>query len=192
MTARDRPRDLAREVKTSRAFRAYINLMDAADWLRGEMSGQLATFDLTMMQFRVLEALDREGPQYQQLLSVKFRRSKQSVGLVLERLKKLGAVRRDWCRLPATSDRVELGFEKGAGKNWQGRRISLVTITPAGKKLIGGVIQKHKKVVKAWMRALDAREQVTLARLCWKLRRGDIVKFVKDIRTMHPDEFYEE
>ena len=33
------------------------------------------------------------------------------------------------------------------------------------------------------MRALDAREQVTLARLCWKLRRGDIVKFVKDIRT---------
>ena len=46
-----RPKDLARHVKTNRAFRAYIDLMDAADWLRGEMSDQLATFDLTMMQF---------------------------------------------------------------------------------------------------------------------------------------------
>ena len=80
------------------------------------MRGQLATFDLTMMQFRVLEALDREGPQYQQLLSAKFRRSKQSVGFVPERLKKLGAVRRDWCRLPAASDRVELGFERRGKK----------------------------------------------------------------------------
>jgi MarR family transcriptional regulator, 2-MHQ and catechol-resistance regulon repressor len=192
MGGKVRPRDLSRHAKMSRAFRAYINLMDAADWLRGEMSGQLATFDLTMVQFRVLEALYREGPQYQQLLSVKFQCSKQSIGLVLERLKKLGAVRRDWCRLPATSDRVELGFEKGAGKNWQGRRISLVTLTPAGRKLAGSVIEKHKKVVKAWMRAIDAREQETLARLCWKLRRGDIVKFVKEIRTMHPDEFYAE
>ena len=87
---------------------------------------------------------------------------------------------------------MELDFEKGSGKNWQGRRISLVTITPAGKKLIGGVIHKHKKVVTAWMRALDSREQDTLARLCWKLRRGDIVKFVKHIRTMHPDDFYAE
>ena len=33
--ARVRQQDLARDVKTSRAFRAYINLMDAADWLRG-------------------------------------------------------------------------------------------------------------------------------------------------------------
>jgi hypothetical protein len=50
---------LAQRVKTNRAFRAYIDLMDAADWLRGEMSGQLASFDLTMMQFRVLEGLFR-------------------------------------------------------------------------------------------------------------------------------------
>jgi hypothetical protein len=68
---------LARHVKTNRAFRAYIDLMDAADWLRGEMSDQLATFDLTMMQFRVMEALFRGGPQYQQLLSRRFDCSKQ-------------------------------------------------------------------------------------------------------------------
>ena len=79
-----RPRDLARRVKANRAFRAYIELMDAADWLRGEMSDQLATLDLTMMQFRVMEALFRGGPQYQQLLSERFDCSKQNIGAVLK------------------------------------------------------------------------------------------------------------
>ena len=41
--------NLAQRVKTNRAFRAYIDLMDAADWLRGEMTRQLASFDLTML-----------------------------------------------------------------------------------------------------------------------------------------------
>jgi len=54
MVGKGRPKNLARHVKTNRAFRAYIDLMDAADWLRGEMSDQLASFDLTMTQFRVL------------------------------------------------------------------------------------------------------------------------------------------
>ena len=79
-----RPRGLARRVKANRAFRAYIELMDAADWLRGEMSDQLATFDMTMMQFRVMEALFRGGPQYQQLLSERFGCSKQNIGAVLK------------------------------------------------------------------------------------------------------------
>ena len=87
-----RPRDLARHVKTNRAFRAYIDLMDAADWLRGEMSDQLATFDVTMMQFRVMEALFRGGPQYQQLLSRRFDCSKQNIARVLKGLLKAGAV----------------------------------------------------------------------------------------------------
>jgi DNA-binding MarR family transcriptional regulator len=190
MGATVRSRDLPQHVKTNRAFRAYINLMDAADWLRGEMCDQLATFDLTMMQFRVLETLFREGPQYQQLLSVKFQCSKQNIALVLERLEGWRAVRRDRCRLPSKFDRVELGFQKGSGKNWRGRWITLVTLTPVGKKLIGHVITKHKKVVKAWMRVLDAREQESLARLCGKLREGDIVKFVKDIRVVDREWWY--
>ena len=187
-----RSRDLPQQVKTNRAFRAYINLMDAADWLRGEMSGQLATFDLTMLQFRVLEALFREGPQYQQPLSVKFQCSKQNIALVFERLEKSGAVRRGRCRLPSKADHVELGFPEGSGKNWRGRWISLVVLTPAGKKLIANVIAKHKKVVKAWMRVLDAREQETLARLCGKVRGGDSVKFVKDMRMVDPAWWYGE
>ncbi|MGH9747105.1 MAG: MarR family winged helix-turn-helix transcriptional regulator [Candidatus Acidiferrales bacterium] len=183
MGAKVRPRDLPQHRKTNRAFRAYINLMDAADWLRGEMSEQLVTWNLTMLQFRILEALFREGPHYQQLLSDKFRCRKQSMALVVERLEKWGMVRRDRCRLPSSRfDHVEAGFPAGSGKNWRGRWIALVTLTPKGKRLIGFVIVKHKKVVKAWMRALEGREQETLARLCGKLTGGDIVKFVREIR----------
>ncbi len=186
-----RPKDLARHVKTNRAFRAYIDLMDAADWLRGEMSDQLATFDLTMMQFRVMEALFRGGPQYQQLLSRRFDCSKQNIAAVLKVLLKAGAVRSDRCRLPSRpTEKLAQEAWKRAGLRWQGRWISLLTLTPKGKKFIAQVIGKHKKVVKAWMRVLDSREQQTLGRLCRRLREGDVVKFVKDIRVMDRDWFY--
>jgi DNA-binding MarR family transcriptional regulator len=182
--------NLAQRVKTNRAFRAYIDLMDAADWLRGEMTGQLASFDLTMMQFRVLEALFRDGPQYQQLLSQKFDCSKQNIAEVLKGLRKWGAVRMDRCRLPSRpKDEVEAELWTRAGLRWQGRWISLVTLTPTGKRFIAHVIEKHKKVVKAWMRVLDAREQQSLSRLCRRLRQGDVVKFVKDIRVVDRDWF---
>jgi len=186
-----RPRDLARHVKTNRAFRAYIDLMDAADWLRGEMSDQLATFDVTMMQFRVMEALFRGGPQYQQLLSRRFDCSKQNIARVLKGLLKTGAVRSDRCRLPSRpTEEVAQEAWKRAGLRWQGRWISLLTLTPKGKRFIARVIGKHKKVVRAWMRVLDAREQQTLGRLCRRLREGDVVKFVKDIRVMDREWFY--
>jgi DNA-binding MarR family transcriptional regulator len=183
--------NLAQRVKTNRAFRAYIDLMDAADWLRGEMTGQLASFDLTMLQFRVLDALFRDGPQYQQLLSQKFSCSKQNIAAVLKGLRKWGAVRMDRCRLPSKpTDKVGAELWQRAGLRWQGRWIVLITLTPTGKRFIAHVIEKHKKVVKAWMRVLDAREQQTLSRLSRRLRQGDVVKFVKDIRVVDRDWFY--
>jgi hypothetical protein len=33
----------------------------------------------------------------------------------------------------------------------------------------------------------DAREQQTLGRLCRRLRQGDVVKFVKDVRVVDRD-----
>jgi len=77
------------------------------------MSDQLPTFDLTMMQFRVMEALFRGGPQYQQLLSQRFDCSKQNIARVLKGLLKAGAVRRDRCRLPS------MPREKVAREAWK-------------------------------------------------------------------------
>jgi hypothetical protein len=48
----------------------------------------------------------------------------------------------------------------------------------------------HAKVVKSLMRVLDGREQVTLSRFLLKLRKGDVVKFVREIR-MYDDEDWE-
>jgi DNA-binding MarR family transcriptional regulator len=55
-------------------------------------------------------------------------------------------------------------------------------LTAEGKKFVGTVFPKHAKVVKSLMRVLDGREQQTLSRLLQKLREGDIVKYVQEIR----------
>jgi hypothetical protein len=48
------------------------------------------------------------------------------------------------------------------------------------------------KLVKACMRALDQREQLTLARLCMKLRRGNVLKFASELRWWDRDEDWAE
>ena len=60
-----------------------------------------------------------------------------------------------------------------------------------------GGSKKHKQrvfqareVVESLMRVLDGREQVTQSRLLLKLRKGDVVKFVREIR-MYDDEDWE-
>ena len=63
-------------------------------------------------------------------------------------------------------------------------------LTPRGEKFIGTFFPKHAKVVKSLKRVLDGREQVTLSRLLLKLRKGDVVKFVREIR-MYDDEDWE-
>jgi hypothetical protein len=50
--------------KTQRAMQAYLDLIDTADWLRGELRVPLESFDLTMGEFRLLEMLNREGARH--------------------------------------------------------------------------------------------------------------------------------
>ncbi len=47
--------------KTDRAFRAYLELLDAAEWLKGELRVPLASFDVTLPELRVLHLLHTEG-----------------------------------------------------------------------------------------------------------------------------------
>ena len=177
-------RYISQSGKTSRAFRAYIDLMDTADWLREEMSRQLDSFDLTMPQFRVLETLYNQGPQHQQELSRKFRCSKQNVASVLERLEEMGWIRRKNASLPRTSSARWVNPAGAASEDRpaRGRRIVRIMLSPEGRKVFAHVFQKHAKVVKAEMRALEGREQHTLSRLCEKLREGDVVKFVQEVK----------
>jgi MarR family 2-MHQ and catechol resistance regulon transcriptional repressor len=168
--------------KTSRAFRAYVDLMDTADWLREKMSRQLWRWDLSMPQFRVLETLYNEGPQHQQELSRKFRCSKQNVASTLKRLEEDGWIRRESGSLPRTSEATWVNPKAKTARAAKGRRVVNVMLSPDGQRLFPDTFRKHSKVVKAKMRALEGREQHTLSRLCRKLRQGDVLRFVQEFR----------
>ena len=60
------------------------------------------------------------------------------------------------------------------------------------QKLVGIVLPRHAKVVTALLCVLDAREKDSIVRACRKLRRGDALKFLREIRMQerrrtHPE-----
>ena len=75
--------------------------------------------------------------------------------------------------------------EKAAIKN--GHAVGVLRLTPEGEKFVGTIFPKHAKVVKSLMRVLEGREQQTLSKLLRKLRKGDVVKFVQEIRMKEVD-----
>jgi DNA-binding MarR family transcriptional regulator len=168
--------------KTLRAFRAYIELLDTAEWFKGEVRAPLASFDLTMNEFRVLELLYREGAQFVPELARKRRTHKQRIDEIVERLGKRGWVGRKVVKLPPVEFARAHQAASMRDKPREGRRVSVVGLTRPGKKFFGNVLPSHSKLVKAFMRVLNGTEQESLARLCRKLRQGDVMKFVSEIR----------
>jgi hypothetical protein len=64
-----------------------------------------------------------------------------------------------------------------------------MTLTDLGKRFVRDVMPSHFKMMKALMRVLDAREQLSLSRLCRKLRsREAVLKFLQEIRMVDEDE----
>ncbi len=121
------------------AYNAYKSLMDTADWLRDEMGRQLATFDLGMSEFQVLEMVYHEGPKHKRAIAERMGFSDQACGWVIARLEAEGWVRRSESTLPPEGWRAKP----------VGRRIVLVNLTEAGEKLIANVFPKHVKLVRS-------------------------------------------
>lgn len=63
----------------------------------------------------------------------------------------------------------------------RGRRMGRVSLTDAGRNFMHMVFPRHAKLVFAFMKALDSREQETISRACKKLREGDVVKMLREI-----------
>ena len=167
--------------KTQRAFRAYVDLMDTGDWIKGELRGPLMSFDLAMGEFRLLELLYREGAMFVSDIARKRGVHRAGVEVTIARLARRGWLAQRIVAVPPVElERAHLAKSRD-GKPRTGRRIRAIGLTKSGKKFIGTVLPRHSKVVKALMRALDGREQETMSRLCRKLRAGDIVKFVSEI-----------
>lgn len=171
--------------KTQRAFRAYVDLLDTAEWMRSYMRGPLESFDLTMGGFRLLEMLYREGPTSVVAAAKKRGCQRQNLDVIIARLEERGWVRRTVTTRPAAEIKARRLAKAQRGNKREGRRIGIVSLTPLGEKFIGHVFPRHAKLVKALMRALDGRERESLSRLCRKLREGDVLRFASEM--MHED-----
>jgi hypothetical protein len=106
----------------------------------------------------------------------------QNFRLVVRRLERRKWVRRKRFRLPAADNRWNRWRRRG-GEEVVGLRVAKLQLTREGKRFISGVLPKHAKVVKALMRALDGREQEAISRYLKKLREGDVLKFMKEMRV---------
>jgi MarR family transcriptional regulator, 2-MHQ and catechol-resistance regulon repressor len=168
--------------RTQRAFRAYLDLLDAAERLKAALRGPIKLVDLTLEGFRLLEMLDREGAL--PFADVVRRRAKdrESTKDVIARMEKHGWVRRAIVKLPPVEFKQAHLPKSRRDEPREGRRIAVVGLTGSGKRFIGGVLTRYSKIVKAIMQGIGTREQESLSRICRKLREGDVLKFVREIR----------
>jgi len=174
--------------KTERAFRAYLDLLDAEERLKAALRGPLELVGLTVEGFRLLEMLDREGALPLADVVRRRGRDREATCDVIARLAKFGWVRRIFVKLPPVE--FKLAHLPRAKKDQPrvGRRMSVLGLTAPGKKFIGEVLTRYSKVVKSIMRGIDPREMETLSRICRKLREGDAVKFLREMRMMDEEQ----
>src|SRR5271155_5729789 len=137
---------------TVRALNAFINLARAFDSVLGRITPELEAQGLTTGQFGVLEALLHLGPMCQHALAQKLLRSGGNITLVIDNLEKHGWVQRE--------------------RQKDDRRLIVIHLTPAGRKLIARVFPRHARAIVKEMSSLDSAEQEALRRLCRKLGRG--------------------
>lgn len=166
--------------KTERALRAYLDLLDAADYMKARVYDQLAFYNLTMRGFRVLELLLRQGPTRATEAARACQWNRQNLDVIVKRL-----VENEW----VVSELVRP--EKTASDSQDDdatatRPVAVLRLTEAGLDFFARFLPRHGKVVKAYMRALDGRQQETLGELCRKLREGHVVRFISEME--HEDE----
>jgi DNA-binding MarR family transcriptional regulator len=173
--------------RTTRALRAYLDLIGAADRLREQMRRHLAGWDLTETQFEVMQLLLRDGPLHLGAISRGFARYKQNMTRVVRSLKQEGWVQVGPASTKIQADESKVQADAKSTPHSEGlrdRRILVVHLTPEGERVIRRAIVRYAKIVKAEMRTLEGREQATLSRLCQKLEQGNALEFLREIRMM--------
>ena len=171
--------------KSIRAFQAFLDVMDTADWFKNELRGPLELFDLTMGGFRLLEMLYREGALTVPDVARRRLCTRQNINFVIASLEERGWVRQMVVRIPAAAIKESRLSKLRRGIGREGPRVAVVGLTKSGKEFAGKMLSRSMKLIKALMRALDGREQESISRACRKLREGDVMKFVSEL--MHED-----
>jgi len=173
-----------------RALTAYRELMDVADWFARDLSRQLRRFGLTMPQFRVLEMLHHEGPKSHREIAEKLFCGPRNVTVIVNSLERHRWVRRERPAGPGLTGRSSRAHEARGEKEEPptDRRVVYVHLTPSGEKVIARIFPSHVKVIKAEMRVLTDAQQNSVIYLCRRLRRGDVLKFIREIKMVEREE----
>ena len=136
------------------ALDALIKLFRASNTVSGRLFGTLQKeHGLTESQLGVLEAIHFLGPMQQTGLCEKILRSGSNVTTVVDNLERNGLVKRE--------------------RDANDRRVQVVHLTEAGRKLIARVFPQHVERVVDALSPLNRDEQKELGRLCRKLGLGN-------------------
>jgi DNA-binding MarR family transcriptional regulator len=166
--------------KTARAFQAYLDLLDAAEYMKARVYDQFTFYELTMRGFRVLELLHRQGPTPASVMARTCQWNRQNQNVIVKNLARNGWVQSELVSVnEADADESAPADQDGSATD--GRRVSVLSLTEEGEKFAARFLPRHAKVVKAYMRALGGREQRTLSQLCRKLREGDVNRFISEM-----------
>ncbi|MGH9740211.1 MAG: MarR family winged helix-turn-helix transcriptional regulator [Candidatus Acidiferrales bacterium] len=176
--------------KTQRAWAAYLELTEAATWMEGKLAAPLDVFGLTRAEFRLLLTLYRNGPLTRREATEKLGRVLRALNETLKHAEEFGWVTVGERQLPAVEMSESRIPKERRGKPRAGRRVGVISLTSQGERLIGKVLPRQETVVRSLMDALESRELDSLARICRKLRRGDVLPFWFEV--MRQNREYEE
>ena len=101
--------------KTTRAYDAYLELRDTASWMHAELTDQLRHFELTMLEFRVMQVIYRK-PLYLEEMSRRLNSEKANVAKVIKLLRMAGWVRSRRRRLPSRAAGPRAAANENGGR----------------------------------------------------------------------------
>lgn len=156
-----------RQERKKRAVATYAALESVHETVALLLENQLHGLGLSLVQFRVLEALRDGGEQTQAEIASTIFRHESHVHAILRSMEEQGLVTR-------------------RAHHSDGRKNS-VSLTPAGEKLIRQVAPLREKVIHARMLVLPGRDQEILRRLCEKLEQTDTLKFILELTRPDDD-----
>jgi MarR family 2-MHQ and catechol resistance regulon transcriptional repressor len=129
-----------------RAVNAYLKLQRAADSVLARATRHLASANLTLSQYGVLDLLLYVGPLRLGQIAERVLKSEGNVTTVVDNLERAGLVRRE--------------------RSEKDRRVVTVSLTEEGRRLITEVVPVHIAAIVDAMSILSPVEQEALGQLC--------------------------
>lgn len=141
-----------RTAQSDVALRLWVVLARAFDAVERHSRASIARFRLGTTEFGVLEVLYHKGELPVREVQRRILVESSSTTYVVDKLTQRGLVQ----RRPSDAD----------------RRVTLLALTPAGRRLIGRIFPPHREAMRHAVTALTAREQARAIRVLRALGKG--------------------